>query len=41
MQWLSDPTVWIGLATPIALKLVLSIDHPIFIAVLIGGGVFL
>jgi predicted tellurium resistance membrane protein TerC len=34
MEWLSDPTVWVGLATLIALELVLGIDNLIFIAIL-------
>lgn len=34
MEWVSDPTVWIGLATLIVLEIVLGIDNLIFIAIL-------
>ena len=34
MEWLADPTVWVGLATLIALEIVLGIDNLIFIAIL-------
>jgi predicted tellurium resistance membrane protein TerC len=34
MDWLSDPTAWIGLTTLVALELVLGIDNLIFIAIL-------
>ncbi len=34
MEWLSDPTIWIGLATLIVLEIVLGIDNLIFIAIL-------
>ncbi|MGQ0699855.1 MAG: TerC family protein [Panacagrimonas sp.] len=34
MEWLTDPSIWIGLATLIALEIVLGIDNLIFIAVL-------
>jgi predicted tellurium resistance membrane protein TerC len=34
MEWLSDPQVWIGLATLTALEIVLGIDNIIFISIL-------
>ncbi len=34
MEWLTDPTIWIGLATLIVLEVVLGIDNLIFIAIL-------
>ncbi|HEX6691724.1 MAG TPA: CBS domain-containing protein [Burkholderiales bacterium] len=34
MDWLSDPTVWIGLVTLVALEIVLGVDNLIFIAIL-------
>jgi CBS domain containing-hemolysin-like protein len=34
MEWIADPTVWAGLATLIALEIVLGIDNLIFIAIL-------
>jgi CBS domain containing-hemolysin-like protein len=34
MEWIADPTVWVGLATLIALEIVLGIDNLIFIAIL-------
>lgn len=34
MGWLSDPQVWVGLATLTALEIVLGIDNIIFIAIL-------
>jgi len=34
MEWLSDPQVWISLATLTALEIVLGIDNIIFIAIL-------
>ena len=34
MEWISDPTIWIGLATLIVLEIVLGIDNLIFIAIL-------
>lgn len=34
MEWVSDPTIWIGLATLIVLEIVLGIDNLIFIAIL-------
>jgi CBS domain containing-hemolysin-like protein len=34
MDWISDPTVWVGLATLVALEIVLGVDNLIFIAIL-------
>jgi CBS domain containing-hemolysin-like protein len=34
MEWLSDPTVWLGLLTLVVLEIVLGIDNLIFIAIL-------
>ncbi len=34
MEWLSDPSVWIGLATLTGLEIVLGIDNIIFISIL-------
>jgi len=34
MEWISDPTVWVGLTTLVALEIVLGIDNLIFIAIL-------
>lgn len=34
MEWIADPTIWIGLATLIVLEIVLGIDNLIFIAIL-------
>ena len=36
MDWLTDPTVWVGLATLVALEIVLGVDNLIFIAILAG-----
>jgi predicted tellurium resistance membrane protein TerC/CBS domain-containing protein len=36
MEWLADPTVWVGLATLVALEIVLGVDNLIFIAILAG-----
>lgn len=36
MEWLSDPTVWMALATLTALEIVLGIDNIIFISILAG-----
>ncbi|HSF47344.1 MAG TPA: TerC family protein [Burkholderiales bacterium] len=33
MEWLSDPTVWVGLATLVLLEIVLGIDNLIFLAI--------
>jgi predicted tellurium resistance membrane protein TerC len=34
MEWLADPTVWIGLVTLVVLEIVLGVDNLIFIAIL-------
>lgn len=34
MEWLSDPTIWIGFSTLVVLEIVLGIDNLIFIAIL-------
>ena len=34
MEWLLDPTIWVGLLTLIVLEIVLGIDNLIFIAIL-------
>jgi predicted tellurium resistance membrane protein TerC len=34
MEWLTDPTTWLGLATLILLEIVLGIDNLVFIALL-------
>ena len=34
MEWIADPTVWVGLLTLIALEIVLGIDNLVFIAIL-------
>lgn len=34
MEWLSDPTVWAGLAALVVLEIVLGIDNLVFIAIL-------
>jgi CBS domain containing-hemolysin-like protein len=34
MEWIADPAVWIGLATLVALEVVLGVDNLIFIAIL-------
>jgi predicted tellurium resistance membrane protein TerC len=34
MEWIADPTVWVGLATLVALEIVLGVDNLIFIAIL-------
>ncbi len=36
MDWMTDPAIWIGLATLVALEIVLGIDNLIFIAILAG-----
>jgi predicted tellurium resistance membrane protein TerC len=36
MEWITDPTVWLGLATLILLEIVLGIDNLVFIAILSG-----
>ena len=34
MDWIADPTVWVGLLTLVALEIVLGVDNLIFIAIL-------
>jgi CBS domain containing-hemolysin-like protein len=34
MEWLSDPSIWVGLLTLVVLEIVLGIDNLIFIAIL-------
>jgi CBS domain containing-hemolysin-like protein len=34
MEWVTDPTVWVGFATLVVLEIVLGIDNLIFIAIL-------
>jgi CBS domain containing-hemolysin-like protein len=34
VDWIADPTVWVGLATLVALEIVLGVDNLIFIAIL-------
>src|SRR5258708_35691067 len=34
MEWLFDPTIWVGLLTLVILEIVLGIDNLIFIAIL-------
>jgi predicted tellurium resistance membrane protein TerC len=34
MEWLSDPTVWVGLLTLVVLEIVLGVDNLIFIAII-------
>jgi CBS domain containing-hemolysin-like protein len=34
MEWIADPTVWVGLATLVALEIVLGVDNLIFLAIL-------
>ena len=34
MEWLFDPTIWVGLVTLVVLEIVLGIDNLIFIAIL-------
>ena len=36
MDWMTDPEVWIGLATLTALEIVLGIDNIVFISILVG-----
>lgn len=35
MEWLLDPTVWVGLLTLVVLEIVLGIDNLVFIAILV------
>ena len=34
MEWIAEPTAWLGLATLVVLEIVLGIDNLIFIAIL-------
>jgi predicted tellurium resistance membrane protein TerC len=34
MEWIADPTVWVGLLTLVALEIVLGVDNLIFLAIL-------
>lgn len=34
MEWLSDPTIWMGLTTLVVLEIILGIDNLVFIAIL-------
>ena len=34
MEWIADPTIWVGLFTLVALEIVLGVDNLIFIAIL-------
>lgn len=34
MEWITDPSAWLGLATLIVLEIVLGIDNLVFIAIL-------
>jgi CBS domain containing-hemolysin-like protein len=34
MEWMTDPGIWVGLATLVALEIVLGVDNLIFIAIL-------
>ncbi|CAG9175606.1 TerC family protein [Cupriavidus respiraculi] len=34
MEWMTDPSIWVGLATLVVLEIVLGIDNLIFIAIL-------
>ena len=34
MEWIADPTIWVGLVTLVALEVVLGIDNLIFLAIL-------
>src|SRR5262245_3119395 len=34
MEWIADPTLWVGLLTLVLLEIVLGIDNLIFIAIL-------
>jgi CBS domain containing-hemolysin-like protein len=36
MEWMTDPTIWVGLTTLVALEIVLGVDNLIFIAILAG-----
>jgi predicted tellurium resistance membrane protein TerC len=34
MEWIADPTVWVGLLTLVVLEIVLGVDNLIFLAIL-------
>ena len=34
LEWMSDPSAWVGLATLVILEIVLGIDNLVFIAIL-------
>lgn len=34
MEFLMDPSIWVGLLTLVVLEIVLGIDNPVFIAIL-------
>ena len=34
MEWIADPTIWVGLLTLVALEIVLGVDNLIFIAII-------
>ena len=34
LEWMSDPSAWVGLATLVVLEIVLGIDNLVFIAIL-------
>lgn len=36
MEWLSEPDIWIGFVTLLALEIVLGIDNVVFISILAG-----
>ena len=36
MEWITDPQIWLALATLTALEIVLGVDKIIFIAILAG-----
>jgi predicted tellurium resistance membrane protein TerC len=36
MEWITDPTAWVALATLTALEMVLGVDNILFISVLVG-----
>jgi len=36
MEWLTDPAIWVGLATLVVLEIVLGVDNLIFIAIIAG-----
>ena len=36
MEWITDPTAWVALATLTALEIVLGVDNIIFISILVA-----